>query len=114
MTYQRHEMHAQMCYDSAGSASMTGSQQEGFVGAAAMHAAWHVWCCDPTLCTLNTAWHVLCLCVQVAMEKGLSPQQAAQALTEEALSAHSVTPATRDNITVLVVQFAPMPSPAAG
>lgn len=37
--------------------------------------------------------------LQVAMEKGLSPQQAAQALTEEALSAHSVTPATRDNIT---------------
>jgi hypothetical protein len=51
--------------------------------------------------------------LQVAMEKGLSPQQAAQALTEEALSAHSVTPATRDNITVLVVQFAPMPEKAA-
>lgn len=63
---------------------------------------------------LQTAWYVLCLCLQVAMEKGLSPQQAAQALTEEALSAHSVTPATRDNITVLVVQFAPMPSLAAG
>lgn len=53
------------------------------------------------------AWPLL---LQVAMEKGLSPQQAAQALTEEALSAHSVTPATRDNITVLVVQFAPMPA----
>lgn len=51
--------------------------------------------------------------LQVAMEKGLSPQQAAQALTEEALSAHSVTPATRDNITVLVVQFAPMPTSSA-
>jgi hypothetical protein len=47
------------------------------------------------------------------MEKGLSPQQAAQALTEEALSAHSVTPATRDNITVLVAQFAPAPLSSA-
>jgi hypothetical protein len=56
---------------------------------------------------------MVCHCLlQVAMEKGLSPQQAAQALTEEALSANSVTPATRDNITVLVVQFAPMPSSA--
>lgn len=54
-------------------------------------------------------WSLLLL-LQVAMEKGLSPQQAAQALAEEALSAHSVTPATRDNITVLVVQFAPMPN----
>jgi serine/threonine protein phosphatase PrpC len=44
------------------------------------------------------------------MDKGLTPQQAAQALVEEALSANSVTPATRDNVTVMVVQFAPLPS----
>lgn len=57
--------------------------------------------------------HVLNPPVQVGMDKGLSPQQAAQALVEEALSAHSVTPASRDNVTVLIVQFAPLPDKAS-
>lgn len=45
----------------------------------------------------------------VAMEKGLSPQDAALALVEEVLDPRSSTPASTDNITVMVVQFAPMP-----
>jgi hypothetical protein len=62
----------------------------------------------PTLCCVARANPL----GQVAMSKGLAPQQAAQALVEEALSAHSVTPASRDNVTVMVVQFAPCPGPA--
>jgi len=45
--------------------------------------------------------------LQVALSKGLSLEQAALALIDEALAADSVTPPTRDNVTVLLVQFAP-------
>lgn len=51
--------------------------------------------------------------LHVTMQRGLSPQQAALALVDEALSQESVTPPTRDNITLLLVQFAPMPGSAA-
>lgn len=58
---------------------------------------------------------VLCQAVtflHVAMDKGLSPQAAALALVDELLSPTTTAVPTSDNVTVLVVQFAPMPDVA--
>lgn len=51
--------------------------------------------------------------VSVALERGMSPGDAALALVEEVLDPHSATPASSDNITALCVQFAPMPEVSA-
>eukprot|EP00878_Enallax_costatus_P007901 GHUV01008266.1.p1 GENE.GHUV01008266.1~~GHUV01008266.1.p1 ORF type:complete len:250 (+),score=87.35 GHUV01008266.1:378-1127(+) len=50
--------------------------------------------------------------LHVAMDKGLSPQAAALALVDEVLSPTTTAMPTSDNVTVLVVQFAPMPDVA--
>lgn len=51
--------------------------------------------------------------LHVAMDKGLSPQAAALALVDEVLAPTATARPTMDNVTVLVVQFAPMPDVAA-
>jgi hypothetical protein len=51
--------------------------------------------------------------LSVALERGLSPHDAVLALVEEVLDPHSSTPASTDNITALLVQFAPMPGVSA-
>lgn len=50
--------------------------------------------------------------LHVAMDKGLSPQAAALALVDEVLAPTATARPTMDNVTVLVVQFAPMPDVA--
>jgi hypothetical protein len=47
--------------------------------------------------------------LSVALERGLSPNDAVLALVEEVLDPNSSTSASTDNITALLVQFAPMP-----
>eukprot|EP00882_Tetradesmus_deserticola_P000651 GHRQ01000710.1.p1 GENE.GHRQ01000710.1~~GHRQ01000710.1.p1 ORF type:complete len:379 (+),score=140.48 GHRQ01000710.1:319-1455(+) len=51
--------------------------------------------------------------LSVALEKGLTPHDAVLALVEEVLDPHSRTPASADNVTALLVQFAPMPDVSA-
>jgi hypothetical protein len=51
--------------------------------------------------------------LSVALERGLSPNDAVLALVEEVLDPNSSTPASTDNITALLVQFAPMPEVSA-